>query len=206
MLSETEKLIYNNYLRALAEANNRPYAHRKNFDNLDDATINILHRLELFFSSYKHIQPYKFFSASFKYRKIKFLRLDDFLKYSAVVAYSKWSLAQYNNFIESDEAIKDFLLGFKFICNYCRENNLSLHEYRTKVNNMGINVPLIHLNEQRISFYHLHALKINKNELNSDYVDLIFNDFNGIFDKTKTQYENSNRIKTISIKLTNNKL
>lgn len=205
-INEKQLEIYNAYLRALADANNRPYKKLKNCDKLTNETLIVLQRLEQFFTSYKHIFPYNFFTASFKYKNINFIRLEDFLKYSATVAYSKWSTMKYQQSLESDSAIADFLKGFKFILDYCEENKLTLLEYRTKLNKIGVKIILTHLNQQKISYYHLHALKLNIDDLDSDYVRLTFNDFNGIFCKTKEQYENSNTIKRLANKLTHNKL
>lgn len=201
-MNETQQKIYNDYLKALADANNRPYRFRKDFSKLDDAICIILHRLELFFNQYKHISPYQFFKASLDYKGLKYLPLSDYIKHSAVMAYSKWSSAKYNEFVEDERFLEDFMQGLKFIYDFCLDSNITLKEYRTKTNNIGVHYMLIHLNEQKISFYHLHALNMSKNQFNSDYLHLTFNDFNEMFDKTKRQYINSKVIKQISNKLT----
>ena len=79
MLSDIQQKIYNDYLRALGQANNRSYKPRKNFNDLDEETKIYLYRLELFFNQFSHINPYNFFIASFKYRELKFLKLSNLL-------------------------------------------------------------------------------------------------------------------------------
>ena len=200
-MTEIQQKIYNDYLKALAEVNNRPYRFRKDFSKLDDAILIVLHRLELFFTQYKHISPYQFFKASLEYKELKYLPLSDYIKHGAVVAYSKWNKAKYDNFVEDERAVDDFMKGLKFIHDFCVAENITLKEYRTKTNNVGVHYMLIHLNEQKISFYHLHALDMSKSQFDSDYLHLTFNDFNETFDKTKRQYINSKLIKQISNKL-----
>jgi hypothetical protein len=131
------------------------------------------------------------------------LSLGDYLKHSAVVAYSKWNTVKYDSFIDSEASIKDFIDGFKFIVGFCLTNNLPTKEYRTCVNNVGIPWILIHLNEQKISYYHLHALDISRTSINSDYTNITFNEFDKMFSKTKSQYINSKELKNIGNKLRN---
>ena len=203
MVNDFQQRIYNDYLKAIGEANNRPYKPRKDFEKIDDETKIYLHRLELFFNQFKHISPYNFFVASLKFRDLKYLSLGDYIKHSAVVAYSKWNTVKYDSFIDSETSIKDFIDGFKFIVGFCLTNNLPTKEYRTCVNNVGIPWILIHLNEQKISYYHLHALDISRTSINSDYTNITFNEFDKMFSKTKSQYINSKELKNIGNKLRN---
>lgn len=201
MLSEIQKSIYNDYLKALAKANNRAYKPRKDFSKIDEETSVSLYRLELFFAQFKHINPYNFFIASFKYRAVNFLTLGDFLKHSAVIAYSRYNKQKYDDFIDSEESLNNFVQGFKHIVAFCLENNLPTKSYRTSINNMYVPWVLIHLNEQKISFYHLHALDVSKEMLSTDYLELLFNDFDKMFQETKEKYNNSNKLKELGNKL-----
>lgn len=201
MLNDIQKGIYNDYLRALGVANNRAYKPRKDFDDLNDENLRYLYRLELFFKQFSHINPYNFFIASLKFRNLKYLSLSDYLKHSAVIAYSKYNKAKYDEFIDSDESITDFIQGFKHIVAFCLENNLPTKQYRTSVNNNHVPWILIHLNEQKISYYHLHALDVSRTQIQNDYVDLLFNDFERMFSETKQKYINSNKLKELGKKL-----
>lgn len=203
MINEEHGKIYNDYLKAIGNASNRPYKPRKDFSKLDDGIKTILHRLELFFAQYKHISPYNFFIASLRYREKEFLPIDEFLKYSAIVAYSRWNKEKYDLSIEDDTSVEDFIGGLRFILSFCVENKLTLKEYRTSRNNMYVPWVLLHLNEQRISFYHIHAMDISLSDIKTDYTDITFNDFDGMFHKTKQKYINSKRIKELGNKILN---
>ena len=48
MITDTQKQIYNLYLRSLAEGSDRPYKVRKNFDNLKTEYVEELKKLEAF--------------------------------------------------------------------------------------------------------------------------------------------------------------
>ena len=61
---------------------------------------------------------------------------------------------------------------------------------------------LIHLNEQRISYYHLHALNMQVEDFDSDYLHITFNNFNEMFNLTRNQFNRTKVIKNISNKLT----
>lgn len=201
MLNEIQERIYNDYLKALAIANNRAYKSRKDFSKLDEETKTSLYRLELFFAQFKHINPYNFFIASFKYRKLTFMQLSDFLKHSAIVAYSRHNALKYDDFIDSDESINNFIQGFRHIVSFCLENQIPTKKYRTSVNNMHVPWVIIHLNEQKISFYHIHALDISLETLTTDYTELVFNDFDKKYKETKEKYNKSNKLKELGNKL-----
>jgi len=49
MLNETEQRIYNQYLRALAEKNSRPYKARKDFSKMREKDVMIIQKLRMFF-------------------------------------------------------------------------------------------------------------------------------------------------------------
>lgn len=202
-MTDFQKKIYNDYLKALAKVNERPYKLRQNFDDFDEANKTHLYRLELFFNQFKHIEPYDFFIAYLKCRDIKHAQLQDYLKYGAIVAYGKYNKSRYDDFIDSDSSIESFITGFKNIIGFCLRNNLPTKEYRTAVNNAGVPWPLIHLNEQKISYYHLHALDISRTDLKNDYIEIMFQDFDKIFKETKQKYISSNKLKNIGIEIKN---
>ena len=51
-IGDTEKKIYNLYLKALGEKQNRPYTPKKDFSNLTESVIVTLKKLALFFENY----------------------------------------------------------------------------------------------------------------------------------------------------------
>lgn len=200
-MNETQGNIYNQYLKAIAKVNNRPYKLRKNFDNFDSDTLTSLYRLELFFEQFRHVNPYIFFLAYLEVKGLKYAKLSDYLNHSAVVAYSKFSSIKYDDYVDSDRSLSDFIEGARFIVGFCIANGLPTEQYRTAVNENHIPLVLVHLNEQRISYYHLHALDISRTQLETDYTEILFNDFNKKFSETKQKYINSNKLKELGNKL-----
>lgn len=87
MINTIQEKIYNDYLKALGSIKGRGYKQRKNFSNMDDKTLMVLYRLEIFFSEHSHINPYDFFLAALKYKNVDFLPIEAYLKHGAVVAY-----------------------------------------------------------------------------------------------------------------------
>lgn len=200
-MNQKQEEIYNQYLKALAKVNNRPYKLRKDFSKVDDETKIVLYRLELFFDQFSHIQPYNFFLALLEYKGLTFATLSDYLKHSAIVAYSRHNIKKYDEYVDSDASLDNFMQGARNIVEFCLGNGLPTNQYRTSINNNGVPWILIHLNEQKISYYHLHALDISRTDINSDYTDILFHDFNEMFISTKQKYINSNKLKQLGNKL-----
>lgn len=200
-MTDIQKGIYNQYLKAIAKVNNRPYKLRKDFEKLEEELKAVLYRLELFFNKFNHIDPYNFFLAYLEYREIKFANLSDYLTQKAIIAYSKHNKNKYDEYVDSNKSLEDFVQGFKNIVAFCLSNNLPTKEYRMAVNNINVPWILIHLNEQKISYYHLHALDISRTELNSDYIEILFHDFDKVFQETKQKYISSNKLKELGNKL-----
>ncbi len=200
-MNEKQQEIYNQYLKAIAKVNNRPYKLRKDFSKLDEDSKIILYRLELFFDKFSHIQPYNFFLAFLEYKELKYASLDSYLKQSAIIAYSRHSKQKYDEYVDSEKSLEDFIQGARNIVAFCLENKLPTRDYRTAVNNSGVPWILIHLNEQKISYYHLHALDISRTNIKSDYTDIVFRDFDEMFSSTKQKYINSNKLKQLGNKI-----
>lgn len=199
-ITDKQQEIYNQYLKAIAEVNNRPYNKRKDFTKFKDSDKITLKRLELFFNQYKHINPYMFFKASLEYKALTYIPLADYLKFNAISCYNKQNKLKYDN-CNSEEIMKDFEQGLRFILTFCSENNCSLKDYKKSINPQGVPWPLIHLKEQNISFYHIHALDICYNDIKTDYVDAMFSDFENQFNKTKNQFNNNNELVKIRKKI-----
>ena len=200
-MNEKQQEIYNQYLKAIAKVNNRPYKLRKDFSKIDEDSKIILYRLELFFDKFSHIQPYNFFLAFLENKELKYASLDSYLKQSAIIAYSRHSKQKYDEYVDSEKSLEDFMQGARNIVAFCLENRLPTKDYRTAVNNSGVPWILIHLNEQKISYYHLHALDISRTNIKSDYTDIIFRDFDEMFSSTKQKYINSNKLKQLGNKI-----
>lgn len=199
--NKEQENIYNQYLKALAKVNQRPYKPRKDFSKIDEETEIALHRLELFFQQFKHISPYSFFIALLEVKDLKYAKLSDYLHHKAIAAYSKHINLKYDEYVDSEKSIEDFIEGIKFIVGFCIENKLPTDQYKIAVNNSGVPLVLVHLNEQKISYYHLHALDISRTQLKTDYIEILFSDFDKKFTETKRKYITSTKLKELGNKI-----
>lgn len=201
MISEKGKEIYNFYLKALAEKSKRPYKRRTNFDKIDSAQEAAIAKLEYFFERYPNIYPLNFFRASFESTPENYLPLEHFNKYKATVKYTEWYNKKNNTVADSEESVQSFIEGVIFICKFCEANNLHVKEYRTAVNEMSVPWFLMHLQSKAISFYHLHALNIDINQVPSEYKNIVIPGFDEKFYSTKRSYNTSVRLKNVGEKL-----
>lgn len=199
-MNENQENIYNDYLRAYAQFQNRPYRKRKNFTDMDKATLAALDKLERFFDQYKHIEPFTFFKASFDTTDKQYIRLEDFTKYSAITAYTRWSRGKYEQDVDSENALKSFMEGIAFIRDFIVKTNIRFSDYKNATNSIGVPWYIIHLNEQKISLYHLHFLKISFRNIKAEYHRMIMADFETAFDSTLQNYMRSEKMKDIANK------
>ena len=88
---------------------------------------------------------------------------------------------KYYEDVDNIESIKDFKEGILFIYNFIAENDLTLMDYKSCVNESGVPWCIIHLKQQNISFYHIHALEISEDIFPDYYRELITEEFEKIF-------------------------
>lgn len=200
MLNEQEQRIYNAYLRALAEHHSRPYKARKDFSKMREKDVIQIRRLKLFFDNYKDVNPFHFFKAGFKYELNTYPTLEYFNTLKATRLYAKHMRERYYEDVDNHESIKDFKDGILFIYNFIAENDLSLMDYKTCVNESGVPWCIIHLKQQNISFYHIHSLEISEDIFPHYYRELITEEFEKVFYETKEAYSNSKTMKEIGTK------
>lgn len=200
-IGDTEKKIYNLYLKALGEKQNRPYTPKKDFSNLTESVIVTLKKLALFFENYKDVNPSLFFRAGFKHEDRNFLELSFFTSLKASRLYSKYVREKYVNSVDNEESVKDFKDGIIFIYDFMKDNDFTLSDYVNGRNESGVPWFVIHLKKQNISFYHIHALDINLDKFPADWRELLIEDFEDIFFATKRNFENSLVMKKIGSKL-----
>lgn len=200
MLDEAEKKIYNTYLRAQAEKYNRPYTARKDFSKMREKDELQLKKLRLFFEQYKDVNPFQFFRAGFKYETNSYPTLEYFTTLRATSVYARHMRERYNDNVDNNENIRDFKDGILFIYNFITENDLSLLEYKSCVNESGVPWCIIHLKKQNISFYHIHALEIDIDIFPQDYRELITEEFENVFYETRENYLKSKEMREIGTK------
>ena len=152
MITDTQKQIYNLYLRSLAEGSDRPYKVRKNFDNLKTEYIEELKKLEAFFIKFPHFLRYEYFQAPYKIYQ-------DEKKYYSLKFYSGYKgmqtcLAYFKSLKESDpDGQLDYLKeSLKFITNFCLEKGIQLEQY-PDYKSVAQKDFLIHLKQHKVSFY-----------------------------------------------------
>lgn len=202
MISDLQKEIYNLYLKELAIKNNRPFARRKDFDNLSEAIKTDLLKLELFFIRNPEINRDLYFKAGFTFSNDTFLTLGYFHNLNVLKHYAKLEKQRYNVFIDSDESIKDFVEGLKFIISFLKENNLTLKDYSNCKNDYQIYWYLIHLKLHKISLYHLHTFNISIQGFEEDILNIYLENFRQKFFETRRQYTFSKKLKIIGNKIT----
>jgi hypothetical protein len=96
---------------------------------------------------------------------------------------------------DSSESLMRFSNSLKFIFSFCKENNISLEEYRTYA--IGTLPSFIeHLKNHKINYYTLHALTFSKIDVDSDILNFAFGDFWKTFQITRNKFQSSKKIKT----------
>lgn len=200
-LGDFEKKIYNIYLKTLGEKQGRPYMSKKDFSNMTESMKTTLKRLKMFFETYKDVNPLTFFRAGFKGEDKNFLELSYFTSLRASKLYAKYIKEKYMTSVDNEESIKDFKEGIIFIYDFMRDNDFTLNEYLTSLNESGVPWFIIHLKRQNISFYHIHALEITLDRFPIDWRELLVKDFENVFFSTKKQFDESSVMKKIGTKL-----
>ena len=200
MLDEVEQKIYNAYLRALAQRHGRPYKARKDFTNMREKDELQIKKLKLFFNQYRDVNIFQFFRAGFKYETNTYPTLEYFNTLRATRVYAKHMRQKYNEDVDNHESIKDFKEGILFIYGFMQEKDITLADYKTCVNESGVPWCIIHLKQQNISFYHIHALEIKSEVFPYDYRQMITDNFDEIWEQTKQQYLRSKVMREIGTK------
>jgi hypothetical protein len=199
MISERQKKIYNSFLRASRLAKNKPYTQRQNFDNISPTIEVALKKLDNFFSSHKTVSYNDFFAAPYSiYTDTDFFELKFYITPRAVKCYTEYIKKQENADADSDVTIERCKACCSNIYNYCKENKITLQEYRER---MCESIPLYiqHLKEHKINFYTIHGLDIPLTSAQeaSDILRFMFDDFHTTFHSTRLKFIRSSRLKNV---------
>lgn len=200
--SDFEKHIYNTFLKVSRSASNKPYRVRKDFNNLLDKKEYIyLKKLANFFNRFKHINIKDFFSAPYElYKDEHYFGLDYYTTLKATKAYT--TVIKKNESLDPDEKqqLKSILKSFKFIKQFCSDQNINISSYvNHKTNN--IFSFLLHLQEHKVNVYSL--LEFNDTVRNirltgQEVIELMFgHDFFNRLETCKTKYIVSKKAKTL---------
>lgn len=201
MDSERKLQVYNAYLRATAEASNRPWKNRGSLDGLPIDKMQDLDRVCMFFEQYRHIDPLVFFRASFTEREEKYLPLSHFVKRSAIAAYTRHLARVRGMDPESDEVVSSFIAGVQFIYEFSKGRGARLLDYPLLETEAGAKCFVSHLQEQKISLYNLHMFKLDYSDFPLDYMELIIEGFESEYTRTRTNYLCSTRMLEIGEKV-----
>lgn len=211
MITKKEEAIYNSYLYTSRSIKNKPTKFRRNFDNISDKDIICLKKLSLFFDKYRNISFNNWFIAPYKvYSPDDYFDLQFFTTRKALKCYTIYMRDREVEVPDGDEA-KDLMKScLTFIYNYCKDQNITVDEYK-KRHEENLPVILLHLKEHKINFYTLHALEVDAiiKSVESSILNFIIEDFWTIFSQTRTAFISSKTLKEKTrkgIKIINNKL
>lgn len=196
-LTDRDKNVYNTFLATSRSINNKPFILRKKFDNLDDKTYIILKKLSSFFNKYNNIKIADFFIAPYAYYgKGEYIELQYFTTPRAIKCYSLYIKQKEVDNPDSNRIIEASKEAASFIYKFCRQENLTLSEYKTCIQG---NIPaiLLHLKEHKINFYTIHALSCEKiiYSVDKDILDFIIENINSIMLTTRNNFQKSVRLK-----------
>ena len=198
MISKTEESIYNSHLYTSRSVKNKPVRLRNNFDNLSEKDVVCLKKLSRFFSSYRNINYTDWFTAPYKVytEDDQYFDLHFFTTRKALKCYTMYMKQRETQDPDSDETINHIKECLSFVYSYCRDNNLTLEQYKVSVSG---NMPtvLMHLKEHKITFYMLHLLEVDAiiKSVETAVLNFIVSDFWNIFSQTKIKFVNSKLLK-----------
>ena len=200
MISKEEQRIYNNYMISGRKANNKPFNPRKNFDDLDEEICSILVKMRQFFEEYPHINQEIYFMAPYKmFPETTYYDLSYFATAKARKAYSLYIKKLELEDPDSVDSLSRLQAGFKFVLRFCEDRALTLEEYVAYCEG-SLPCFVEHLKNHHINFYTLHGLTISKINIDSRILDFLFEDFYGVFQKTKNKFYASKKMKEFATK------
>ena len=197
-LTELEKQIYNAYLIASRTARNKPFKLRENFKKVDDKTYIILKKLALLFESNRTVNIQDFFKASFTYHDTDYVDFAYFTTPKAIKCYTLYKRKLETASPDSEENITKCKQCCTFILRYCRENNLTLTEYKT-INSGTTPLILQHLRDHNINFYIMQGLECGRilRSVEPDLLEFFITDFNTLINETRINFQRSVRLKVV---------
>lgn len=202
MITEKEKIIYNNFLYTQRTVQNKPFRPRQNFDKISGTEEVSIKKLYLFLSKYNHINYNDFFIAPYKvYGNDNYFDLQFYNTTRALKCYSMFVRDKEFSDPDNPATIKTAKECIKFIFEYCLKNRLTLAEYKKTIEGT-IPIALQHLREHRINFYTMHMLNIESqlNRIDKQVLDFIVKDFTQISNTTRTKLATSKILKVKIVK------
>jgi hypothetical protein len=199
MISEKQKLIYNFFQTASRKSQNKPYRLREDFTKIDDTTLLCLQKLESFFNSNHNINYTDFFIAPYKiFTDTSYFDIKFYVTRKAIICYTEYKKKKEVENPDNIDVINNCKDVCSFIYKFCKLNNLTLDDYKTRYNG---STPLViqHLKDHKINFYVLQGLAIDSiiNKYDKSITNFIINDFFTTYNTTRSLFIKSNNLKTI---------
>ncbi len=166
-LSETEKSVYNEYLRVQRLSAKKPFSARKKFDSLDGNTVIVIKAITGFLSRFPYIKPFDFFTAGFAddngFVPIEFFR--------SMRAMKMYSVYMYKKSLKPDEewVLEKIRQSAERVQEFCAEKQVNAKEYLELVSPAGIPWYAIHIKQFEISTYFIFAFPNVDAILSRDY-------------------------------------
>ena len=166
LMTEFQKIIYNNFLEVSKKINNKPVKYRKNFDNFPDKNYIIINKLSNFFGKFNHLKIKDFFEAPYFVYGENYFDLKFYLSPKAIKAYTLYNDKFMLNNPDDEKTLSKMQESIKFIYSYCKENNIDIKNYLT--NKEGeYNVFLKHIKNRDVIIFILFAFSNFEKILNS---------------------------------------
>jgi hypothetical protein len=198
-VTNKEKSIYNSFLIASRSAKNKPFKLRQDFTNLDSTTEFLLKKLSTFFAHNSSINPTDFFIAPYKYYGAdSYFELQYFTTRRAIKCYSIYCRQKETQSPDSEDAITHAKECCSFIYKFCKENNLTLQQYKTLI--IGTTPAVLqHLRDHKINFYTVHGLACDRTirQLEPGLLEFFISDFNKLLNETRIKFQQSERLKKV---------
>ena len=198
-LTEKEKSIYNSYLIASRTVQNKPFKLRQDFTSIDSQVYTTLKKLGLFFEKNHNIKQVDFFTAPFSYYGAdNFFDIHFFLTPKAIKCYSLYIKKKETQDPDNADTISSTKNCCVFIYKYCKDNNLTLHDYKNLINGTTP-IVLQHLRDHSINFYTLHGLQCDRTirQVEPDLLEFFISNFENLLNDTRINFQRSIKLKVI---------
>jgi hypothetical protein len=205
MITDYEKNIYNIFLVVSRKVKNKPVRHRQDFTNLPPNIYCALKKIAALLQRNTNITPREFFTAPYQYYgEEEYFSLDFYTTTKAIKCYTLYVEQQERNDPDNIDIIERCKECCKFIYGFCKQNNITLTEYKLLINGT---TPIIlqHLKDHKINFYTIHGLNCESvfKGVEIDLLNFFIKDFNSVLSETRLKFQKSIKLKVILRKALN---
>lgn len=196
-LTDLEKHLYNKHLAVSRSEKNKPFKIKKNFSDIVNTDKHkFLKRISTLFAKHPQIDPDTFFRAPYQlYPDVEYFALEYFSTMRAVKAYTTYKKQLFLK--DPDSQIDAVRESFRFIGNFCVENNIMLHQYPYH-RSSDVYTWMQHYKQNRISIYSVMEfpnIYSNMKQLSEDVQKFFISDFVDQFQQIQSIYNTSKNLK-----------